>query len=193
MAASFISQADYARHRGATRQYIGKLIKLGKIPPAAINAEKKIDVAAADLALGETIERVVARERERDDDGDGGGSGGGGFENQAGAGLTKARTASAFYQANLARLQYEEKIGKLVSRADLEISMQRAAEALGRDLDQLPTLADDLATAFTRDGVAGVRAFLKQKARDIRATIAGNMRLLEAESAADENEEDQVA
>lgn len=194
-----MSQAEYARHRGVSRQMIGKLIASGKIPAAAISLEngtKQIVVAAADFALGETIERVVARSVDQPDvdAGDSAAAASGDFSG-AGAGLTKARTASAYYQANLARLQYEEKIGKLVSRADLEIAMHRAAEALARDIDQISARADDIATAFTRDGIDGARAYLKQMARDIRANIAGNMRLLEASEIerADAEDEEEAA
>lgn len=189
----WVTQSEYARHRKVVKSYIAKLIKNRRIPPAAVKGEgkeRRIDLAAADLALGETIERVVAREQESDDDADDGqGHSGGGAGDGAGAGLTKAKTASAFYQANLARLQFEEKTGKLVSRADLELSMQRAAEALGRDIDQIAARADDIATAFTRGGVDGVRSFLKALTREIRATISRNMRLLEqSESEPDESE-----
>jgi hypothetical protein len=186
-----MTQAEYARHRGVSRQMIGKLVANKKIPASAISPAKKIDAAAADLALGETIERVIARERDDETEQP---HSGGGEASAAGTGLNKAKTAVAFYQANLARLQYEEKTGKLVSRADVELSMQRAAEALGRDIDQLAARADDIATAFTRSGVDGVRAFLKQTAREIRATIAGNMRLLEqSETALAETESEEQA
>jgi len=192
-----MSQAEYARHRGVSRQAIGKFVASGKIPPNAIKVDgdqKKILVAAADLALGETIERVIARESAEPDSGDASPEAAAlGNDTGAGAQLTKARTAVAFYQANLARVQYEEKIGKLVSRADVEISMQRAAEMLARDVDQIAARADDLATAFTRDGVDGVRKFLKELAREIRGNLSKNMRLLQESEIENGANEDEVA
>lgn len=184
---AIVTQAEYARHRNVSRQMIGKLIGSGKIPESALKRENGkvtgIELERADLALGQTIERVVAHEEEMAGetgaDSAAAASGRAGYDGGAGVGLTKARTASAFYQANLARLQYEEKIGHLVSRADVEISMVRAAEALKRDLEQLPARADDLATAFTRGGIDGVRSFLKTLQREILGTLASNMRLLE--------------
>ncbi len=50
-----MTQADYARHRGVSRQAISKLVKSGKI---AIDDAGKIDAVAADLELGEAVERV---------------------------------------------------------------------------------------------------------------------------------------
>jgi phage terminase Nu1 subunit (DNA packaging protein) len=188
----WVSQAEYARHRGVSRQRIGKLIELGKIPaPRAFNPDtKKINVAAADLALGETIERVTAADQEERDADDAPGGAGGSIDDRgtgAGAKLTQARTAGAFYQANLARLQYEEKVGRLVPKADVMFSMTVAAGKLKQDLQQIPSRADDLATAYTRGGVDAVRAFLKTMVIEICGNLSASMRLIQEQSADDDD------
>lgn len=184
MAAGIVemSQAEYARYRGVSRAAIGKAVKAGRIPSSAITAEKKIDVAAADLALGQNQARINSPTA----------AAAPGDElplaptaavapgAPAGAvpGLTEARTVEAQISARLKELEFQQRIGKVVFVDDVARSMERCAEALIRDLDQLPARADDLVTAYTRNGVAGVRVLLKDIARDVRTTIANNMRLL---------------
>jgi len=54
-----VSQSEYARERGVSRQYVGKLIKQGKIPPFALRRVKKrvlIYSSRADKALESTSE-----------------------------------------------------------------------------------------------------------------------------------------
>lgn len=166
-----MTQAEYARHRNVSRQAISKLIKAGKIP---VSPDGLIDPAEADFRLGENRLRVNIH-----DDAD-----------EAtpvsrlpaeGAGLTKARTATEVYRARIAQLEFEERVGKLVRIVDIERSMERCAEALVRDIDQLPTVADDVAAAFARGGVAAVRDALKAKACALRDTLSRSMRLLAAE------------
>lgn len=195
----WVSQAEYARHRGVSRQRVGKLIELGKIPaPRAYNPDtKKINIAAADLALGETIERVTAAAEQEEHDADEAASGAGGAIDDRGSGagakLTQARTAGAFYQANLARLQYEEKVGRLVPKADVMFSMTVAAGKLKQDLQQIPSRADDIATAFTRGGVDAVRAFLKALVIEICGNLSAGMRLVQEQSADDDAGDDAPA
>jgi hypothetical protein len=47
-----------------------------------------------------------------------------------------------------------------------------------RDIDQLPTFADDLAAAVSRGGVAALRDELKKRARQLRETLKRSMTLI---------------
>ena len=184
-----MNQADYARHRGVSRAAIGKAIKTGRIPPSAFRddgGEKKIDVAAADLALGQSRQRVNSPTAAAADELPLAPAAAGTSTLTAAPGLTEARTQEAQISARLKQLEFERQVGKAVSVDDVARSMERCAEALVRDLDQLSARADDIVTAYTRNGVAGVRLILKDIARDVRATIANNMRLLAESDDVDE-------
>lgn len=76
------------------------------------------------------------------------------------------------YKAESARLDLEERQGKIVAIAAVEQAVTAAAEALARAVDQLPTLADDIAAAVAQSGAAGARALLKAKARETRELMA---------------------
>jgi len=174
-----MTQAEYARHRGVSRQAINELVKLGKIElVVGAGGRKVIDAAAADRALGETRERVIARDESEER------APPTAYMPPEGGGLTKARTATEVYRARLAQLEYEERVGQLLRTDDVVRSMELCAQSIVTDIDRLPRCADDIAVAFTRGGVTAVRLQLKEIARGIRATIAANMRLLASEGAA---------
>lgn len=185
-----LSQADYARRRNVSPNAIGKAIDAGRIPASAVRRVgrgKLIDVAKADFALGQNILRVNTP-----------------AENLplASAGeiapttspapapgvtetpaLHKARLQSAEIAAQIAQLDFDKRIGRLLEVTDVAAAMQRWAEAAVREVDQLATHADDLAAAFTRSGVEGVRQLCKEISRRQRGVIEQNMRLLGAEDA----------
>lgn len=171
---AMMTQSEYGRHRGCSPNYIGKLIRAGKIPFRVVAGRKLIDPAAADHALGASIERVTVREEIEDDRPTGGSFTPAGDT----SGLTKARTATEIYKARIAQLEYDERVFRLIPVEDVTRSMEKCASALVRDIDLLPAAADDLAAAYGRDGVGGLRAELKALALRVRGTIAANMRLL---------------
>lgn len=76
------------------------------------------------------------------------------------------------YKAESARLDLEERQGKIVAIVAVEQAVTAAAEALARAIDQLPTLADDIAAAVAQSGASGARALLKAKARETRELMA---------------------
>lgn len=181
------SQADYARHRGVTPKAIEKAITARRIPAEAVRYDgrsKLIDVAAADLAWPLSTVRVNTPPEFSDSSSTVPGEIAD-APREAPA-LVKARTESAQIDARSKDLALRKALGEVRDVADVNRSMEIAAIALARDLDQLAARADDLATAFTRNGIDGLRALLKQIGREIRATMANNMRLLEADETADE-------
>jgi hypothetical protein len=76
------------------------------------------------------------------------------------------------YKAESARLDLEERQGKIVAIAAVEQAVTAAAEALARAIEQLPTLADDIAAAVAQSGASGARTLLKAKARETRELMA---------------------
>lgn len=185
-----MTQAEYARYRGVSRPAITKLINSGKIPESAFSlgpdGKRRIDAAAADFALGESRERILST----DDAGDDVGAGGGGdptFGSNAGnrgaagasdvARLTQARTATEIYRARTAELEYDQKVGRLLSVDDVTRAMEKCAAVIVREIEQLPNFADEIAAAHAREGVPAVRITLKNIARTIRGALEQSMRL----------------
>jgi hypothetical protein len=158
-----VTQSEYARHRGVTPAAVIKQVRSGKIP-SRVNEEGRrlIDQEAADRALG--ANRVLVRATDKDP--------------PLAVGLTKAKCDTEIYRGRLVKLEYEERVGRLLKREDVARSMERCAEAIVRDIDRLPTRAEDLAAAFTQGQLPGLRSALKAVARHIRSTLAFNMQLL---------------
>lgn len=102
--------------------------------------------------------------------------------------LAKEQARRVAYQADLAKLDLDERLGKLLPVEHVTAAMVRCAEALTRALEQMPTGADDLAAAVAKEGVTGARAFLRTMGRDMRALLAREMRLLEVEPESTEPE-----
>jgi hypothetical protein len=174
-----MTQAEYARHRGVTRQTIHELVGKGKIPYRVDDDDTKlINPADADFALGE------ARERVDDDDED---------ENTDGFAarpapeptLTRARTATEIYRARIAELQYQRLRGELAPVADVKDAADRCALALVAELEQLPARADEIAAAWAANGLPGVRGVLKAIVRELRTKAADRFTQMAAEAATD--------
>ncbi|WP_439363094.1 hypothetical protein ACNJYD_19905 [Bradyrhizobium sp. DASA03005] len=189
-----MTQAEYARHRGVSRQAISKLISSGKIPASAFvpgeGGARLINAAAADHALGEGRERVLLDQPEPDDllasldsevvaprvtpapvrpE-----------QHEHIAALTKARTETETYRAERARIELEEKRGKLLKVEDVVASMEKCAAVIVRELEALPNFADEIAAAIAKDGAGGARSVLKRVAREVRTQLEQNMRLAAA-------------
>ena len=172
-----MSQSEYARHRGVSRQAISKLAGVGKLVLIEKeNGDKVVDVAASDRALGEVRERIVARDEPA--------APAPGYTPPAEGGLTKAKTATEIYRARLAQLDYDEKVGRLLQAEDVARAMRVCGEAIARDIELLPNAAAELAAALRQDGEAGMRLALKKLSRQMLTTLAANMRLVSAPPAA---------
>lgn len=169
---TLMTQADYARHRGVSRAAISKLIRSGKIPVEVKGKRKLINPADADFALDEHRERINSASPAPSED-----------ALAAGGRLTQARTETEIYKARIAQLEYEARVGQLLRTADVTRAMEICAEAIVRDIDQLPNFAEDLAAAISKKGVAGARTELKKLAHRLRTSISDNMKLLGADEA----------
>lgn len=183
-----MTQTEYAAHRGVSRQAISKLVKAGKIPASAF-VDGKIDPAAADFALGETRERILAADAEEGEDFSGAdptfGSAAGTRSAASGdssvARLTQAKTATEIYRARTAELEYDQRIGKLLSTEDVTRSMEKCAAVIVRELEGLPNFADEILAAGAKDGMPGARLALKNIARNVRLALEQNMRVVAAD------------
>jgi len=94
---------------------------------------------------------------------------------------TKEQARKAAYTADLAKLELDERLGRVIQMADVESAMIRAASAIVRQMDQLPSRTDDIASAVAAEGASGVRRILKTIARELRETVARELTLAAAE------------
>jgi len=163
-----MSQADYARHRGVTRQAISKAVGAGKIVLREENGKKGIDPAEADRALGMNVQRVLAG---GDDEAQPNGYGAQ-RETQQATGLTRARTATEVYKARLAELEYNERLGKLRPLEQTEAAAAQCMEVVLRAFTGIVGRAEELTARATKDGVPGMRAGLRDVVRDLRKVAA---------------------
>jgi hypothetical protein len=176
-----MSQADYARHRGVSRQAISKMVGAGKITLREEGGKKGIDPAEADRALGMNVQRVLA---DGGDDAQSNGYGGG-RETQQPAGLTRARTATEVYKARLAELDYNERLGKLRPLDQTEAAAARCMEVVLRAFTGIVGRAEELTARANKDGVPGMRAGRRDVVRDLRKVAAREFAKLQAGEALD--------
>lgn len=114
-----MTQAEYARHRGKSRQYISRLAKAGVLVMRA----GKVDVASSDAVLDDrpepVSERVTASPAE---------------VAPAGTTFAQAKTADMVFKAKLRKMEYDVRMGKLV---EAELVKQRWSAVLRLIVDRI--------------------------------------------------------
>jgi hypothetical protein len=111
-----LSQVEYARRRGFSKQYVGQLVARGKI----VLVGGMVDVLAADAALAQSHDpaRYASRPIRAD------------VPDQAAPGLqhsfAKARTIREHFRALREKLEYESSTAALVPRAEIEDAAREA-------------------------------------------------------------------
>jgi len=104
-----MSQRQYAAHRGTSHSTVQRAISSGRITQLP---DGRIDSDLADQQWrNNTTPYAPASGRRTDDDEDGSGF--------SASQYTKARAVREHYQARLSKLEYEEKVGSLVSKAEV--------------------------------------------------------------------------
>ncbi len=177
----WLSISDLAVRKGVTKQTVAE--RVGKLEAQGLiqthpgkGRAKMVNLAAYDKAVGDTgdaIRQAAAAPRKQ-----------GGDENGDPV-LAKEQARRVAFQADIAELDLNERLGKLLPVEQVEASMVLCAETISRALDQMTARADELAAAVAKEGTNGARSFLKIVARDVRSLLAREMRLL----ATTENEE----
>jgi hypothetical protein len=177
----WLSVSEIAREKGKSRQAIAKrvaeLVDAGKLTTRpGPNGTKLVSLAAFDLAVGETGDAVKEGAAEARVEIDAGTS-------PSSPALRDHQARNAQYSADLRFLELEERLGRLVPAAEVKEAGQRAAEAIVRIVDRLPTYAEAIAVAAAKDGTQGARANLKEIARELREAIANAMGAIRVEAA----------
>lgn len=166
----WISGSELAKLKGVTKQTVServaRLVDAGKleIRPGKGKA-KLINVAAYDRAVGETTDLSRAQ----------------GAQTKAATldtatprdpSFTKHQADKAGYEAELKRLDLEERLGRLRPVEEIEAAAIKLGETVVRLVDQLVERADEIAAAVAKDGVIGARGTLKSIQFELRTKIA---------------------
>ncbi len=146
-----LTQAEYARHAGISRQAVSKMVKIGRIP---ISKDGKIDFAKADAARAEGEDPSIAVGKET-----------------AGT-YTKARAAREESNAKLAQLEYEIAVKRVLPKASVQLALMESGRVIVQKLNGLVGEAENIEAAYLDNGTRGVRLHLKKCVRDLRQGIA---------------------
>lgn len=184
-----MTQAEFARHRGVSRQMVGKWVGQKKIVLLEKpDGSKVIDAAAADLALDGSIERVTERLAMRqavaapapaddaadaDDDDDSSDPAARAGVSRGGAGLTRAKTATEVFRARLAQLEYEKRIGSVCDSAEVEAQTFALFRRLRDRLLSLPALVAPRLAAAPDE--RALRTIVDDEMRKILDQFAGEV------------------
>lgn len=114
-----MTQAEYARHRGKSRQYISRLAKAGVLVMRA----GKVDVASSDAVLDDRPEPVSERVTSSPPE-----------VAPAGTTFAQAKTADMVFKAKLRKMEYDVRMGKLV---EAELVKQRWSAVLRLIVDRI--------------------------------------------------------
>lgn len=182
----WVTCAELARRRGVSRAAITKrvdaLAKEGKIDTRRDGKSRLVELASFDRAVGETGDAVKEQAA----------------ETRKATEPTSPTQSSAMRDAQAERAQYEARI-KALDLADRQRQVlpikgdhgiEAAAIAIGvaiaRDADGLMRYADEIATAVSKEGVAGARRVLKDIGTRFRQSVADSLMALAAEGEAAE-------
>ena len=76
------------------------------------------------------------------------------------------------FRADMAQLELNARLGKMLPIDQVEAAMTQAAEIMVRKIDLLPSEAEALASAIAKSGTVGARDMLKEIARQLRERLA---------------------
>ncbi|MCA0275858.1 MAG: winged helix-turn-helix domain-containing protein [Proteobacteria bacterium] len=183
----WVTCADLARRRGvspaAITKRVDKLVQAGKVETRRDGRSRLVELASFDRAIGETGDAIkeqaaetAARQRKSP---------------RAAPAMRDAQAERAQYEARLKALDLAERQKALLpitGAHGIEAASDAIGAALANDLDSLTQYADDLATAVSKDGVAGARRLLKEIAVKIRRQVAGSLSQLANQGAAAERD-----
>jgi len=109
---AILSQRAYARHRGVALSAVQKAIETKRI---STQPDGRIDSEQADVAWEQNTTRhappITKRGQDEDD-----------VSIFGASQYTKARAVREYYQAKLARIEYEERVAKLVAKNEVQVA-----------------------------------------------------------------------
>jgi hypothetical protein len=182
MAEERLTQAAYAKRRGATRQAVFAAIKDGRIA-TAIDEDGKIDPDLADRLWDMNTDprysktsalkdRAEAMERDAQQKG---------FVLGTGMAIAESKQIESEYKAKLAKLDYETKMGQVVLTEDVEKEAFRVARVTR---DAMLAIPDRMAAELA--GTTDPFLVHKKLMDEIRNAISGVIAKVDAEPPSDE-------
>ncbi len=90
--------------------------------------------------------------------------------------LAREQARRVSYQADIAKLDLDERLKRLLPADEMAAAIGEAAEIIVRCIEQLPTRADEVAAAVGKEGAIGARTILKTIANDLRRAVDVNLR-----------------
>jgi DNA-binding transcriptional ArsR family regulator len=177
----WVSIAELARRKGigrqAAKERVDRLEAKGLVATRLDGRSRLVELAAFDRAVGQAgdavKEQAVATRRETV------------AEEPVPSKLRDAQTERAVYDARLRALDLGERQGKLVPVAMVEAAMVRAAEAIVRTIERLPSFAPELVGA-AKEGEPAVRRKLREIKDELRKGIGSALTLQKGEGLAEE-------
>lgn len=129
--------SEYAKHRGVSKPMVTKYLSQGMIPSARkIGRSWRIDAEQADRELDAALDRTH-----------GGKNGvpppevptqGGGSSGRSIPSLAENRSIREFYAARIAKLDYEQRAGKLIPKDELRLKLAKLHLAVRDNLRTIP-------------------------------------------------------
>jgi DNA-binding MarR family transcriptional regulator len=168
--AGWLTISALAVHRGvdksAVSRRVTRLESMGLLSTRTQGRLKLVCVADFDRATAATVDSV----RELN----GGGASAHGRDAGVDVGLVLANEQAlrASYDAQLKRMDLEERQGKLVEVDKVRRAIEGCSAELARKVNALPSRSDALASAFLKDGAAGLRAALRAEAHAMLKILA---------------------
>lgn len=168
---NLVSQRAYARHRGTTHRAVQKAIESGRIA----THDGKIDPAEADRMweLNTDPGKPKGTATQRDADGvatppaGAPPDGGGGKLRDGGLSYADARAVREAYAARLAKLDYEERSGKLVNADKVGEAWQQIVQASRTKVLALPSKIKTRIPKMTADDVAMIEQLVRECLEDL--------------------------
>lgn len=184
-----MSQTEYARHRGITKQAVGK--RMPKLREAgAVLPNGKIDAAKADLEWPNAVERVNVPA----DDAPAAPAGGEAAPRDgAGSALTRAKVVTEVYAARMAELKFGKESGKYVEAAGIADAASACGERIVRMVRSLRSRADMLTAAAASGGVDAVKAALTGIEHDMLTQVASEFEKMASAAMAGAPETDEAS
>ncbi len=142
MAGKRVTQAEFARQNGWSRQYVNKLVKEGRIKLKG----GRIDPVAAKKAIDELAEPSTVLRESSAPKGQLVSTPSYPVDNRKAVDFAAARTMREAFRAKMAKMEYEEKAGKLTDASKVREDAFRAGRIIRDALLGIPDrLADILA------------------------------------------------
>jgi hypothetical protein len=129
-----VTQAEFARIRGVTRQAISKMVRAGTLAGDAVTDDGRIDVAAATLQLGPPPDRP-RRTRDRPD------------KSSDDPAYAESRARREAANAELAEIELAEARGELIDKTAAAHALERQVRRLR---DRILIVAIDAAPSLAR-------------------------------------------